>query len=89
MKVVSGLGNVRRIEAFRLLVPYLDNPAVKTETALAMVQIAPALLRRADADVVNTSLQRIAHDEKDADVRARAARLLSGEVPAPKKGKKG
>lgn len=88
MKVISGLGNVKRIEAFRLLVPYLDNPAFKTETALAMVQIAPVLLRRADADVVKTSLQRIAHDEKDLDVRSRAARLLSGEVPAPKKGKK-
>ena len=88
MKVISGLGNVKRIEAFRLLVPYLDNPAFKTETALAMVQIAPALIRRADAGVVKTSLQRIAHDEKDADVRTRAARLLSGDVPAPKKGKK-
>lgn len=88
MKVVSGLGNVKRIEAFRLLVPYLDNPAVKTETALAMVQIAPPLVKRADADVVRTTLQRIAHDEKDPDVRARAARLLSGELPVPKKGKK-
>jgi HEAT repeat protein len=88
MKVISGLGNVKRIEAFRLLVPYLDNPAFKTETALAMVQIAPALTRRADAEIVRTSLQRIARDEKDPDVRARAARLLSGELPAPKKGKK-
>ena len=88
MKVISGLGNVKRIEAFRLLVPYLDTPAFTTETALAIVQIAPALIRRTDADIVKTSLQRIAHDEKDADVRARAARLLSGDLPAPKKGKK-
>ncbi|MES2692314.1 MAG: HEAT repeat domain-containing protein [Verrucomicrobiota bacterium] len=89
MKIVSGLGNVRKVEALRMLQPYLDIPAVKTEAALAVVQIAPALLGGAQAASVKAILERIAKEEKDADVKAKAERLLKGGAPqAAKKGKK-
>jgi hypothetical protein len=88
MKVVSGLGSVRRIEAYRMLVAYLDVPSVSTEAALAIVQIAPPLLNGKDSAAVKRTLERIAQTEKDADVRHRAARLAKGELPPAKKGKK-
>lgn len=80
---------MRRIEAFEMLVPMLEVAAVRTEAALAIVQIAPALLGGGQAAKVKTVLQRIADTERDADVKARAARLLRGGPPeAAKKGKK-
>lgn len=90
MKVVAGLGSVRRIESFNMLVPYLEVAAVRTEAALAIVQIAPALLGGADGPAVKRTLQRIAETEKDADVKAKAARLAKGggAPNAAKKGKK-
>ena len=89
MKVVAGLGSLRRIEALDLLVPFLDVAAVRTEAALAIVQIAPALLGGVQAAKVKEVLQRIAETERDADVKARAGRLLRGGPPeAAKKGKK-
>lgn len=88
MKIVSTLGAVRRIEAHRMLVPYLDMLAVRTEAALAVVQIAPALLGGKDGAEVRATLQRIAETEQDADVRARAKRVLQGGAPAGA-GKKG
>lgn len=88
LMIVSALGNVRRIEALRLLEPYLQLDAVKTETALAIVQIAPALLGGANAAAVRSTLEKIAATERDADVRARAAGLLKGGAPTKKAGKK-
>ncbi|MBL9200201.1 MAG: HEAT repeat domain-containing protein [Opitutaceae bacterium] len=76
MMVVSALGHVRRIEALRLLEPYLQLDAVKTEAALAVVQIAPALLGGANAAAARSTLEKIAASERDAGVRARAAELL-------------
>lgn len=87
MKVVAALGSVRRIEAFRLLVGHLDTPAVSTEAALAIVQIAPALLNGREAGSVRDMLQRIATSETDPDVRRQAALLARGELPPTKKGK--
>lgn len=88
MMMVSALGNVRRIEALRLLEPYLQLDAVKTEAALAVVQIAPGLLGGANAAAVRSTLENIAANERDADVRARAADLLKTGPPAKKAGKK-
>jgi HEAT repeat protein len=88
MMIVSALGNVRRIEALRLLEPYLQLDAVKTEAALAVVQIAPTLLGGANATAARSVLEKIATTERDADVRARAAELLKGGSAPKKAGKK-
>lgn len=88
MKIVGALGSWRRIESFRLLQPYLEVPAVRTEAALAVVQIAPPLLAGGDGATLKAVLQRIVETEKDADVKAKAARVLRGGAPeAAKKGK--
>ncbi len=88
MKIVGALGSWRRIESFRMLQPYLEVPAVQTEAALAVVQVAPPLLGGSEGAAVKAVLQRIAETEKDADVKAKAARLLKGGAPdAAKKGK--
>lgn len=88
LMIVSAFGNLRRVEALRLLEPYLQHEAVKTEAALAVVQIAPALLGGANAAAVRSTLEQIAATERDADVRARAAGLLKGGAPTKKAGKK-
>ena len=86
MMVVSALGSVRRVEALRLLAPYLTNDAVRTEAALAVVQIAPALLNGANAAETRRVLGQIAANERDAGVRARAAELLKvGATPKKKR----
>lgn len=88
MMIVSALGNVRRIEALRMLETYLEVDAVKTEAALAIVQIAPALLGGANAPQMRSVLERVVATERDADVRARAAELLRTGAAAKKAGKK-
>jgi HEAT repeat protein len=88
MMIVSALGNVRRAEALRLLEPYLEIDAVKTEAALAVVQVAPALLNGANATETRRVLEKIAASERDADVRARAAELLKTGAAPKKAGKK-
>lgn len=73
LMIVSALGGLGGIEAFNLLRPYLDDPSVHTEAALAVVQIAPALMSSPHASEVKAVLQRIANDEKDEDIRRMAA----------------
>lgn len=89
MMLVSALGNLRHPDALRLLRPYLDDPAVKSEAALAIVQVAPALGRTKGGGEAKELLTRIAASEKDADVRRRAARLARGEAPPAAKKKAG
>lgn len=89
MQLVSSLGSLARPEALELLQPYLSLPAVKTEASLAVIQIAPTLLRGKDAAATKAALARIVAEDKDAEVRSRAERLLKdGPSQAAKKGKK-
>jgi hypothetical protein len=89
LMIVSGLGNVKQIEALKMLQPYLDDPAVKSEAALAVVQIAPALVNSEHRDVVRSMLEKIAAAEKDEDTRRMAARAAKGPAPAVAKKKAG
>jgi hypothetical protein len=85
MMIVSGLGSLRRPEAVPMLQPYLDDPEVKAEAALAIVQVAPALAGPKQAAALKGVLERIAATDKDEDVRRKAARLANGgAAPAPK-----
>lgn len=88
LMMVSGLGNVRRIEAVRMLQTYLDDPAVRTEAALAVVQVAPALFTTKSEAEVKAVLEKIAATEKDEDTRRKAARFAKNP-PAPTKQKTG
>ncbi|MBL9209128.1 MAG: DUF1080 domain-containing protein [Opitutaceae bacterium] len=90
MMLVSALGNLRHPDALRLLRPYLDDPAVRSEAALAVVQVAPALGNTVKGGgEAKELLTRIAASEKDEDVRRRAARLARGEAPPAAKKKAG
>ncbi len=85
--IVSGLGQVKRIEALRLLQPYLDDPAVQTEAALAVIEIAPALAATPNAAQVRQALDKILATTKDADIRRKAGKAAKS-LPAksvPKK----
>jgi hypothetical protein len=89
LMIVSGLGNLTRPEAVAMLQPYLDDPAVRAEAALAVVQIAPALIRRKEAGNLEAMLEKIAATEPDEKVRRKAAQLARGGPvqPAKQKGK--
>ncbi len=89
MMIVSGLGSVKHVDAFLMLQPYLDDPAVKTEAALAVVQIAPALVNSAQGKAVKAALARIAASERDEDTRKKAVRATKGGPAQPGKQKGG
>jgi HEAT repeat protein len=78
--IISGLGRLPQVESFRLLVPYLDDPGLQNEAALAVVQIAPALRQTAPA-ALKPTLEKIAATAPSPDVRNRAAKLAA-TIPA-------
>jgi len=85
MMIVSGLGSLKHPEAVQMLRPYLDDPAVQAEAALAIVQVATALGGPKNAAAMKDVLERIAASDKDEEVRRKAARLAKGgQTPAPK-----
>jgi HEAT repeat protein len=89
LMIVSGLGNLKRPEAVKMLDPYLKDPAVRTEAAMALVQIAPVLLRAKRAGDLQPKLEQIAATEEDEAVRRKAAQLARGGPLPPVKEKKG
>jgi hypothetical protein len=85
MMIVSGLGSLRQPEAVQMLRPYLDDPAVQAEAALAIVQVAASLTGPKNTAALKDVLERIAASDKDEEVRRKAARLAKGgQAPAPK-----
>ncbi len=91
LMIVSGLGNLKRPEAVAMLEPYLGDPEVQTEAALALVQIAPSQLAAKNPGQIKALLQKVAVTDKDEVVRAKAARLAKGggEEGKAAKGKAG
>jgi HEAT repeat protein len=82
LMIVSGLGSLKRPEAVRMLQPYLNDPAVQAEAALAVVQIAPALAGPKPSGELRAMLEQIAATDKDEDVRRRATQIATGAAPA-------
>jgi HEAT repeat protein len=74
-QLISVLGRVNRPESFRLLSHWLDQPDLRTEAQLAVVQIAPALVDSEDSVAIKKALEKIAASANSADVRAQAAKL--------------
>jgi HEAT repeat protein len=90
LMIVSGLGQLKRPEAVAMLRPYLNDPAVQSEAALAVVQIAPALAATRSTGELPAMLAQIAATEKDEAVRRKAAQLAqvgSTASAAKEKGK--
>lgn len=85
MALVAALGSWKRPGALALLQPYLDDPDVKAEAALAVVQVAPALGGARQVSPLKDMLTRIAATDRDDDTRRQAARLVQGGGgPVPK-----
>lgn len=74
-QLVSGLGRVPRVESFRLLAGYLTDPSLQTEAAMAVVQIAPALTKSAEAAALKEALEWIATVVNNPGLRTRAAAI--------------
>jgi HEAT repeat protein len=74
-RLISVLGRLKRPESFRLLLPWLDQPDLQTEAALAVVQIAPALVDSEDTAGLKSALEKIAATAKNPDLRGQAVKL--------------
>ena len=83
-ELVGSLASLRHPAVAELLTPYLNDPEVREEASLALVQAAAGLLGPAHLPILRPLLERVAREAKDEDVRRRAARLARGEAPAPK-----
>ncbi len=74
-RLLGLLARLKTVESFRLLSPYLDNPDLRTEAALGVVQIAPALANAEVSVALKTALAKIAATEANADLRNRARKV--------------
>jgi HEAT repeat protein len=74
-QLISVLGRLKRLESFRLLVPWLGQPDLQAEAELAVVQIAPALVDSEDSAALKTALETIAATAKSPDIRGQAVKL--------------
>lgn len=72
--IISGLGRLKHVESFRLVAPYLDDPALRNEAAVALVQLAPAL-RQEDSAALKEALEKIMAMTNSPDLRSRAAKI--------------
>ena len=74
-RLISALGRVAHEGSLRLLQGYYDDPALRNEAAVAIVQIAPALAKQSPSPTLRKLLQSIAAGEFSADIRAEANRI--------------
>jgi len=73
--LISVLGRLKRPESFRLLLPMLDQPDVQAEAAIAVVQVAPALVDSEDSAALKNALEKIAATSNNPDLRGQAVKL--------------
>jgi HEAT repeat protein len=81
LRVVSLLGRLKTAESFRLLTPLMADSAVEAEAAAAIVQIAPALTKSAEAPALRTALDRIAANASSTDLKKKAQQIVK-TIPA-------
>jgi hypothetical protein len=81
-RILGLLGRLKKVESFRLLAPYLEDPNLRTEAASAVVQIAPALAKGEDAGALKTALEKIAATVANTDLRDRALKVAK-TIPTP------
>lgn len=80
--VLAGLGRFASPEGLRLLVPYLDDPEVRTEAAWAVVGVSAEMNSPADREVLRDALRKASAKEVESGPREKAAARLRN-VPAP------
>lgn len=84
--IISALGRVRDAESLHMLTSHLDDPEVRTEAALAIVQIADAVGQE-DPGAVAKALEKTLAVVSDAGIRDQATKLakaVSGRaLPTP------
>ena len=73
--IISALGRLNHNDSFRLLLPYLEDTSVRAEASLAILQIAPALVKSADAATLKATLEKISSTTTNPDLRTRAEKL--------------
>jgi len=81
--VISALGRLKTAGSFRLLLPYLDDTSLQAEAALAVVQIAPALAKVEEADVMRGALAKITATASNDELRSKAGQIAAS---IPKQG---
>lgn len=79
--IVSGLGSLKHIESFKMLQPYLQDPAVQTEAQLAVLAVSEGLAKSPHAATVKGVLDNISKTTKDGDVKRRATKMAKGIQP--------
>ena len=79
--ILSALANVKRIESFRLLLPYLDDPELMSEAGAALIQLTPSLLAANHGEAVREALKKVVATGKSQDLREKARRLLESIPP--------
>lgn len=80
-RLISVLGRLNTIESFHLLRPYLSDAGVRTEAAVAVVQIAPPLAKGEASADLKAALENIAQTAQTPDLRGRAAQVAK-TIPA-------
>jgi HEAT repeat protein len=78
--LLGALGSINSPAALALIMPYLDDPAIRAEACTATVAIAENLLKRSDsskqAPKLVKALEKVAQVSSDADLARRAKALL-------------
>jgi HEAT repeat protein len=84
-QIIAVLGRLKRVESFRLLQLWLDQPELQAEASIAIVQIAPALVGGDDSATVKRALEKIASTSKNQETRDQATKLAAsiGNPSAP------
>ncbi|MCL5097986.1 MAG: DUF1080 domain-containing protein, partial [Candidatus Omnitrophica bacterium] len=81
--LLSGLAEVDDAGAMDLIVPFLDNPAVRAEAAVSAIAVA-SHLGPSDERVVDAAMNRVLAVVQDANLRAQAqARIHPQPLPPP------
>jgi HEAT repeat protein len=74
-QLISVLARLKGLQSFRLLLPWLDQPDLQAEAALAVIQIAPALVDSESSPALKSALEDIGATARNPDLRGRAAKL--------------
>ncbi|HZR17450.1 MAG TPA: HEAT repeat domain-containing protein [Verrucomicrobiae bacterium] len=73
--IISGLGHVNHPDSLRLLLPYLDDPALQTEAGVAVLQIAPALVKLGSTTPLDQAIDKISANSPNPDTREQARKI--------------
>ena len=76
-RIISALARLPQPESLHLLLPCLEEPELQTDAALAVVQIAPALLKTVDSSTLGNALEKIAATVQNKDIRDKAIKLAA------------